>query len=288
MASILSETRQLLHAHGLRPRKRLGQSFLVDRAILRKILDGGKLQPDDRVLEIGAGVGTLTRALAEHCRRVIAVEIDPGLFQILEEAFHDTPQVTLVRGDALLLDFGLLVDREGPWKVIANLPYSVATPLLTRLLQASPRFSFLLLMVQAEVAERLMAPPGGKAYGSLTVLAQYHADVRRVARVSRAAFHPRPRVDSMLVRLEVLPVPRVAPRDPALFFDLVRAAFGHRRKTLKNALVEWGKIPLGREDLQAILTRAGIDPRRRGETLTLTEFQVLADEIRSALQGVAA
>ncbi|MFQ5847608.1 MAG: 16S rRNA (adenine(1518)-N(6)/adenine(1519)-N(6))-dimethyltransferase RsmA [Candidatus Methylomirabilales bacterium] len=281
MASLLGETRRLLLTHGLRPKKRLGQSFLVDRTILHKILEGGSLRREDQVLEIGGGVGTLTRALAERCRRVVAVEIDAGLFRILEQLLGGRPEVTLVHGDALRLDFESLLGAEGSWKVVANLPYAVATPLMTRLLEESHRFSLLLLMMQEEVAERLVASPGEKAYGSLTVLTRYYADVRVVARVSRAAFYPRPRVDSVLVRLEVLPTPRVAPRDPTLFFRLVRAAFGHRRKTLKNALSQAGWAPLDRQAIQAVLVRAGIDPHRRGETLTLQEFQVLADELLS-------
>ncbi|MGH7424898.1 MAG: 16S rRNA (adenine(1518)-N(6)/adenine(1519)-N(6))-dimethyltransferase RsmA, partial [Candidatus Methylomirabilales bacterium] len=195
MASILTETRRLLLTHGLRPKKRLGQSFLVDPAVLRRILDGAELQGSDRILEIGAGIGTLTRALAERCDRIIAVEIDPGLFQILEPLFQGQRHVTLVRGDARHLDLSSLLG-EGPWKVIANLPYAIVTPLITRLLEGSHRFSLLLLMVQQEVAERLMASPGTKAYGSLSVLAQYYTDVRTVIRVPRTAFYPRPQVDS--------------------------------------------------------------------------------------------
>ena len=281
MASILTETRRLLLTHGLRPKKRLGQSFLVDRTTLRKILEGGKLQREDRVLEIGAGVGTLTHALAERCHRVIAVEIDAGLFRILEEVLGGRLQVTLVHGDALDLDFGSLLGDEGPWKVIANLPYSVATPLVTRLLTASHHFSLLLLMMQEEVAERLMASPGTKAYGSLTVLTQYYADVRVVARVSPSAFYPKPQVDSVLLKLEPLPTPRVAPGDATLFFRLVRAAFAHRRKTLTNALMQSEWVPLDRQEIQTVLARADIDSSRRGETLTLQEFQVLADELLS-------
>jgi len=288
MTSILAETRRLLLSHGLRPRKRLGQSFLVDRNILGKILKAGDLQPEDRVLEIGAGVGTLTHALAERCGRVVAVEIDPKLFQILQEALRGTTQVTLVHGDALRLDFGPFLGEERPWKVIANLPYSIVTPLVTRLLDLSDRFSLLLLMVQQEVAERLTASPGVKAYGSPSVLAQYYADVRVAARVPRSAFYPRPRVESVLLRLEPLPAPRVTPKDPALFFRLVRTAFGHRRKILLNTLVRSGWISLGREEIRTILARTGIDPHRRGETLSLQEFQRLADELLSAIQGQAA
>jgi 16S rRNA (adenine1518-N6/adenine1519-N6)-dimethyltransferase len=230
----------------------LGQSFLVDRNILGKILKAGEVHRGDRVLEIGAGVGTLTHALGERCRRIVAVEI------------------------------------ERPWKVIANLPYSIVTPLITRLLNLTDCFSLLLLMVQEEVAKRLIASPGKKTYGSLTVLAQYYADVRMVARVPRSVFYPRPRVDSVLLRLEPLPAPRVAPRDPALFFRLVRTAFTHRRKTLQNSLMRSGWISLDREEIQAILKRTGIDPHRRGETLTLQEFRVLADELLTEIKGVAA
>ncbi len=284
MASILNETRQLLFTHGLRPKKRLGQSFLVDPVVLRRILDGGELQARDRILEIGAGVGTLTHALAERCDRVIAVEIDPGLFQILEDLFQGQAHVTLVRGDARHLDLSSLVG-EGPWKVIANLPYAIVTPLITRLLEASHRFSLLLLMVQQEVAERLMASPGTKAYGSLSVLAQYYTDVRTVVRVPRTAFYPKPQIDSAVVKFTVLPHPRVAPADPPLFFRLVRAAFAHRRKTLMNALRQTQWDSLDRQEIRAALERASIDPSRRGETLSVGEFQRLADEMFSAIKG---
>jgi 16S rRNA (adenine1518-N6/adenine1519-N6)-dimethyltransferase len=285
MASILTETRRLLLTHGIRPKRRLGQSFLVDRAILRKIVRAGNLEWDDSVLEIGAGVGTLTQALAEHCHRILAVEIDPGLFSVLQQVLGGRPQVTLIQGDALHLELERLLGEEERWKVIANLPYAIATPLLTRLLNLNDRFSFLLLMVQAEVAERLMASPGKKAYGSLTVLTQYYADVRVVVRVSPSAFYPRPQVDSVLLKLEPLATARVAPRDLALFFRLVRAAFAHRRKTLANALLQSGWVPLDRKELQTVLMRANIDPSRRGETLTLQEFQVLADELLAELKA---
>lgn len=288
MTSILAETRRLLHTHGLRPKKRLGQSFLVDRNILRKILKAGQLQPEDRVLEIGAGVGTLTYALAEQCRQIVAVEIDPTLFQILQDVLGGRPNVTLVRGDALRLDFVPLLQEERPWKIIANLPYSIASPLIARLLDLSPYFSLMLLMVQEEVAERLVASPGKKNYGSLSALVHYYADARVVARVPRTAFYPRPRVDSALLKLEPLSRPRVAPKDSELFVRLIRTAFAHRRKTLQNTLMRSGWISLDRQAMQAILTRAGVDPRRRGETLTLQEFCALADELASQIKGVAA
>lgn len=288
MTSILTETRRLLVTHGLRPKKRWGQSFLVDRNILRKILEAGELHPEDRVLEVGAGVGTLTHALAERCRRVVAVEIDARLLQIVQEVLRGTTQVTLVHGDALRLDFGPLLGEERPWKVIANLPYSIVSPLITRLLALSPSFSLMLFMVQKEVAERLIASPGKRNYGSLSVFVHYYADARVVARVPRTAFYPRPRVDSVLLKLEPLSRPRVTPKDTEMFFRLIRTAFAHRRKTLQNALTRSGWIPLDREEIQETLARVGIDPRRRGETLTLQEFHTLADELVSEMEGAAA
>ena len=287
MASLLSQTRRLLFTHGLRPKKRWGQCFLIDRNILEKILEAGELRAGDQVLEIGPGVGTLTAALAERCGRVVAVEIDPQLFQILQEVLGEKKQVVLLQRDALDLDLEPLL-QEGRWKVIANLPYYITTPLLTRLLMLHRHFSLLLLMVQQEVAARLTASPGEKAYGSLTVLCQYHADIHIMARISRNAFYPTPQVDSALVRLKVLPKPRVRPGDPELYFRLVRAAFAYRRKTLINALVRAGWIPMDRPRLEAVLERARIDPHRRGETLTLQEFQELADQLLTCMEGAPA
>lgn len=287
MASLLRETRRLLSTHGLRPKKRWGQCFLIDRNILGKVVEAGELRAGDRVLEIGAGVGVLTAALAERCRRVIAVEIDPQLFQILQEELGGREQVVLVQRDILELELEPLL-QGGRWKVIANLPYYLATPLLTRLLMSHRHFSLLLVMVQQEVAERLTASPGEKTYGSLTVLCQYHADIDIVARVSRNAFYPAPQVDSALVRLRVLPTPRVRPKDPDLYFRLVRAAFAYRRKTLINALTRAGWIPVDRQRLAAIVEGARIDPHRRGETLTLQEFQVLADQLLPCMGGAPA
>ncbi len=286
MASLLRETHRLLFTHGLRPKKRWGQCFLVDRNILGKILEAGELRAEDQVLEIGPGVGTLTAALAERCRRVVAVEIDPQLFQLLQEELGGKEQVILMQRDIFDLDLESLLKGKR-WKVIANLPYYIATPILTRLLMSHRHFSLLLVMVQQEVAERLQASPGGKAYGALTVLCQYHADIDIVARVSRNAFYPTPQVDSALVRLRILPRPRVQPKDPELYFRLVRAAFAYRRKTLANALVRSGWIPMDRPRLEAVLERARIDPHRRGETLTLQEFQGLADQLLTCMEGAS-
>ncbi|MBI3990132.1 MAG: 16S rRNA (adenine(1518)-N(6)/adenine(1519)-N(6))-dimethyltransferase RsmA [candidate division NC10 bacterium] len=279
-ASFLPETRRVLREHGLRPMKRLGQNFLIDPPVRDLIIKVAALKPEDQVVEIGAGTGILTEALASCVRSLWAVEIDPRLFAILKKRIGEREGVTLLQEDALHLDFPSFLGQGaggGRAKVIANLPYSMATAILLKLLPLHNLFSFLLVMVQQEVAERLLAPPGKKAYGSLTVLCRYHADVSLVAKIPREAFYPRPEVSSALIRLDLLPSPRLETPDPAFFFQVVRAAFAQRRKTLRNALLN----ALGEERpiLEQALTTAGIDPTRRGETLNLEEFGQLSNAL---------
>lgn len=279
--SLLRETRRLLAEHGIRPKKRLGQSFLIDARIRDLIVKAAEVGPEDLVVEIGAGTGTLTLALAEAAGGVLALEIDPGLFRILEEKLRGKEGVTLFCGDALQFDFAAyLGDRQA--KVVANLPYSVATPLILRLLSMKGLFFSFLLMLQREVAQRLLALPGGKEYGALTVACRYQADVKLVAKVPKEAFYPRPKVSSTLVRLDPLPEPGLKLRDPSLFFQVVRAAFGKRRKMLRNALLQ-ASIVSDREALEQAFSISGIDPRRRGETLSIEEFGRLSDALSLAI-----
>ncbi len=267
----------LLRRHGLRPRKRLGQHFLVDRRVLAAIVRAAELEADDGVLEIGAGLGTLTLALAAGAGRVVSVEIArelaPALAETLEGALAETPggKVRLVFGDALRLDLaGLLAEDGGRrWKAVANLPYYVTAPLLARLL-ALP-LELLVLTVQKEVAERLVAPPGGRRYGALTVFVAYHAAAEVVTAVPPRSFHPPPLVGSAVVRLRPRAVPPVSVPAPALF-AVVRAAFAHRRKTVANALAAGLAPPGAGGFLAEALDGAGIGGRRRPETLSLEEF----------------
>lgn len=280
VVSLREQTRVLLQAHGVRPSRRLGQSFLVDPQVLGKILHFAELKSSDRVLEIGAGVGTLTVALAQVVREVVAIEVDAALCRLLAERFGDNPRVRLITADVLTMEWRELTGGER-WKVVANIPYAITSPLIVSLLESARCFASLVLMVQHEVAERLTASPGTKDYGAITVFCQYYARIHRVARVSREAFYPRPAVDSALIRLHVRSTPAVRAADPGWFFRTVRAAFGQRRKVLPNALWHAG-LTADRAVAAEACERAGVDPRRRGETLTVAEFAQLADALAAA------
>jgi len=274
----LAGVKELLRRHQIRPKKRWGQNFLINPGIVDKIMAVAEISPDDTVIEIGPGMGALTARLAEQANRVVAVELDRSLVALLRGELAAYGNLRVVEGDALRVDFDALVKDSGgtfPYKVVANLPYYITTPLLTRLLSGDFAVSLLVIMVQKEVALRLVARPGTKEYGSLSVLAQFRSEPDLVAVISRGSFFPAPAVDSAVVRLRVRTMPPVLVTDEALFFRVVRAAFGQRRKTLLNALAGAGLGP-DRPTWEAILKRAGIDPQRRGETLTLAEFAAIA------------
>lgn len=276
-----SQVTELLRAHGLRPRKRWGQNFLIDRNTLENVLRAAEVGPEDAVLEIGPGLGTLTRELAGRARRVVAVEIDPLLVGLLRtETVADLANVAVVQADALGLELAEVLGDER-WKAVANIPYYITTPLIERLLEHRARLERIVLMVQREVAARLLAAPGSEEYGSLSVFAQYYTVPEITARVSRTAFLPPPGVDSAIVRLLVRPAPAVPVRDEGRFFQVVRASFEQRRKTLLNSLTT---VPgVTREVAAAALAGAGIDPTRRGETLGLVEFARLSDALGASI-----
>lgn len=259
-----------------RPRKRLGQHFLIDPNIVRKIIALAAVRPHETVLEIGPGRGILTRPLCAAAQTVIAIEKDPRLGDYLTRAVADCRNLDLRVADALEFPFERL--PEGT-VVVANLPYYISTPLLLRLLDARERLDRLVLMLQTEVARRLVARPGGRDYGILSVLAQYSAVPSLAFQVAASCFRPRPEVGSAVVRLIMHKErsPRVA--DEALFVRTVRAAFAHRRKTLLNSLRDEGLRP---ETVASALARVGIAPSRRAETLALEEFAALADALGKA------
>ena len=273
----------LLKRHGLRPRRRFGQNFLADANTLGKIAAAGSLAPGDAALEIGAGLGVLTRALAEAVGpsgRVAALEVDRDLLPALAETVGDLPQVTVVPGDATAVDWPAFLDAHFPGaarvSVVANIPYNITSPLLTMLLAQRGRFARIVLLVQKEVAARLGAKPGTPDYGALTVFAQFHTQVETVGIVSRRVFFPPPEVDSAIVRLTPHAAPPAPVADEARFFAVVRAAFGQRRKALLNALSGDPALGWSRDQAAQALAAAAIDPNRRGETLSLEEFARLA------------
>jgi len=254
-----------------RGRKSLGQHFLKDQNIVRKIVRLAELQPGETVLEIGPGRGILTEALLNVSGAVVAVEIDPILCRHLRAVLGNRSNLKLFEGDALEFDYGHLPDS---FLVVANLPYYLSTPLLFRLLNEGQRISRMVLMLQGEVAARLAASPGGKEYGVLSIAAQFRCEVRFAFKVSAPCFQPAPGVGSGVIVLTPLSRPRVAVENEGLFFKLVRAGFAHRRKALINSLKDEG---FDMEKTRAALGEAGIDPGRRAETLSLQEFGALAN-----------
>ncbi len=274
-------TASLLRQYGLHPRKNFGQNFLTDEVVLERIVAAAGVETGDLVLEVGPGLGTVTQALAERAGKVVAVEIDRDLVAALSVILSPCSNVTVVEGDILAVDLAALLqeaDPEGRWqrKMVGNLPYYITTPIIFRLIESNLGFRVLVVMVQKEVAERITAAPGGKEYGALSVAVQYRAVPEVVTVVPRTAFMPSPQVDSAVLRLTVRERPPVEVNDEATFFRVVRAAFGHRRKTISNALVH-SDLGLAKEEVQRRLEQAGIEPQRRGETLSLVEFAGLAN-----------
>jgi len=257
-----------------RKRRRLGQHFLRDSRIAQAIVDLADLSRADLCVEIGAGEGALTDLLAARAGRLLALEVDEALIAQLAPRLAGFDHIELRRADARQFDFtklpALLPAREGRVVVVGNLPYSTAKPILLRLIEARAALSLLVLMLQRGVAERLAAPPGTKSYGGLSVLTQIYAEVRVAFTVPPGAFRPPPKVESSVLRLSVLPAPRVSLADETFFHRVVKAAFSHRRKSLANALA--GGLRLTAEVARARLDAVGIDPTRRAETLSLEEF----------------
>lgn len=272
--------REVLTRYGIRLRKSLGQNFLISGNVLDRIVAAAEIAPGDTIVEIGPGVGVLTRRLALAGARVIALELDTRLLPLLDESLSDlSGTVEIVPGDALEVDYRALLAARGlagTFKVVANLPYYITSPFIARLLEERYPFEQAVVMVQKEVAERLAAGPGTKAYGALSVLVQYYTDPKIVLRVSRRNFFPPPEVDSTVVRLRRLEEPRVRVKSIPVFFAVVRGAFGQRRKMLSSAL-EGSGLGLDKRSWIRVCELVGINPQRRGETLTIGEFGLLAD-----------
>ena len=269
--------REILRGLEQRARKRFGQHFLVQRDVVIRMVRGAGVKPDDRVVEVGPGLGILTRALREGGARLTAVELDRDLAQHIRETM---PDVRLVEADALGVNWPELCPGSG-WKVVANLPYNVGTPLVMTLLRYPGTFASLSVMLQREVADRLMALPGSKTYGALSIRAQARATIRPLVQVPPNAFHPPPKVRSSVIRLDLLPEPDFGPAGEAAFERVVRGAFSQRRKTLVNAL---GPL-YGRAEVRAAAERAEIEPSLRAEALSLEAFRRLAAELESAVDA---
>jgi 16S rRNA (adenine1518-N6/adenine1519-N6)-dimethyltransferase len=276
VTSLLTATavRDLARRHDVHPSRALGQNFVVDPNTIRRVVRLAGIGRDEEVLEVGAGLGTLTLGLAEAARHVTAVEIDRAVLPGLEEVVGALPNVRVVHGDAMAIDWGPLLGGRR-WRMVSNLPYNIATPLVATMLRDLPQVEDLLVMVQREVGERLVAGPGSKAYGAVSVLVTLHADAALVGAVPRSVFWPPPGVDSVLVRIRRRPAPVAVPAERLM--RVVRGGFAHRRKTLRNSLATaLGRAPV---EIEAALRTAGVDPGARAESLGLEEFARIAEEI---------
>ncbi|MCH3965353.1 MAG: 16S rRNA (adenine(1518)-N(6)/adenine(1519)-N(6))-dimethyltransferase RsmA [Clostridium sp.] len=272
--------KDIVSKHGFRFSKSLGQNFLVDNSVLDDILANSEVSDKDLVVEIGPGVGTLTNRLLKMANRVCAIELDSNLIPILEEELKDFSNLELIHGDALKVDFSQLTKGYDSVKFVANLPYYITTPIISRILNDNIEFDSMIVMIQKEVGERIAAEPNCKQYGAISVLVQYYCDVHIIRKVSPHSFIPVPKVDSIVIKLKKLHEPRIKVRDRELFFKVVRLSFNMRRKTLWNALKP---IKIPKMDMESVFKISGIDQRRRGETLSLEEFGKLSDCIYELL-----
>ncbi|MEW6716062.1 MAG: 16S rRNA (adenine(1518)-N(6)/adenine(1519)-N(6))-dimethyltransferase RsmA [Chloroflexota bacterium] len=259
----------LLRRYGIRPNKRLGQHFLVDSAALQRVVDAAEISACSSVLEVGAGLGGLTRFLAERAQRVVAVELDSRLIPILEEVLSPYPNVDIIQGDILELSPHQLVHAL-PYMVVANIPYYITAALLRHLLEAPTQPDRLVLTVQREVADRLCAT---EKLSLLALSVQVYGEPRVVARIPAGAFYPPPNVDSAVIRVDLLPEPLIPSPLLPTFFQLANAGFGQKRKTLANALS--GGMGWSKEQAISYLQATSIDPRRRAETLSIEEWHRL-------------
>jgi len=279
MPTLYEEVRAALRESEFRPSKKLGQNFLIHERVIDSILRLLDLLTNDEVVEIGPGLGFLTRRLLERANKVWAVEIDSALVQRLRESdFAANPKFQLIHGDILKVALPELLPKRKV-KLAGNLPYSIATPVLFRVFECREYFSSMVIMVQKEVADRIAAKPGTKDYGTLSVWCQIHGGIAAKVAVSPEAFFPRPKVRSAVLKIELFAEPLVSPAEIPLLRGLVRAAFGQRRKTLANALASW--LKQRREEIESFLRAQNVDPRRRGETLGIEEFIKLARAART-------
>lgn len=268
--------------------KKFGQNFLIDTHVLDKIMQAAEITKEDMVLEIGPGIGTMTQYLAESAGKVIAVEIDRNLIPILSETLSGYENVRIINEDVLKVDIRELAERENggrPIKVVANLPYYITTPIIMGLFESHVPVESITVMVQKEVAQRMQTGPGNKNYGALSLAVQFYAKPYIVANVPPNCFMPRPKVGSAVIRLTRHEKPPVDVADEKLMFDIIRAAFNQRRKTLYNALRNSGKFESSDEMIADAIAQLGKGAGVRGETLTLEEFARLSNDIQTRQKG---
>ena len=273
-------TKEVVNKHNFKFSKSLGQNFLIDDNVIDRILEGARLSETDRIIEVGPGIGTLTREMGKVAENVVAIEIDKTLIPILKETLADLDNVEVVNEDILKVDVQGLINEKlngGPVKLVANLPYYITTPIVMKFLEEDIPVTDIVVMVQKEVADRMNAKPSTKDYGALSVAVQYYCDTEIVARAPRHMFVPQPNVDSIVIGLHVRDEKKYVVDNEDISFKTVKASFGQRRKTLLNSLGGLGF--LSKDEIREALQAANIDEKRRGETLSIDEFANLSNEI---------
>ena len=273
--------REVLDKFGFKFSKALGQNFLIDGNIVRNIVKGAQVGKDDYVLEIGPGIGTLTEELALNAKKVVAVEIDKNLLPIVDYTLSKYNNVEVIQGDILKIDIHKLIDEKlngGPIKVVANLPYYVTTPIIAKLIEDDLNIESITVMVQKEVAQRIVAPPGNKQYGSLTVFVNFYSDPEVLLIVPKTVFMPQPKVDSAVIKLTIKET--ATDVDRKLFFRIVKAAFSQRRKTIVNSLSN-KELGLDKEQVRELLEKSNISPKARAEDLKIEDFIKICQTIPS-------
>ena len=273
-------TIEVIQKYNFAFQKKFGQNFLIDTHVLDKIISAAGMTKEDTVLEVGAGIGTMTQRLSQAAGQVIAVEIDTNLIPILKDTLQDCENVTVINEDILKIDIKKMAEEKGggrPVKVVANLPYYITTPIIMGLFESGAPIDNITVMVQKEVADRMQVGPGSKDYGALSLAVQYYAEPYIVANVPPNCFIPRPNVGSAVIRLTRHAKPPVEVKDKDLMFRLIRASFNQRRKTLQNGLSNAQDLSFSKEEIAVAIESLGLSPSVRGETLTLAQFAALSD-----------
>lgn len=279
----INETKAIIQKYGFSFQKRFGQNFLIDRNTIENILDGAGITEEDVVLEVGPGIGSLTQAMAERAKKVIAVEIDKKLIPMLSETLEEYNNIRIINEDILKLDIKAVLEEEGidQVKVVANLPYYITTPIIMNLLEQSIPVESITVMIQKEVADRMNAKPGVKSYGSLSLATAYYAETELVTLVAPGCFIPQPKVGSAVIKLTKRLAPPVEVADEQLMFKIIRGSFAQRRKTMVNSLFNSNATNLTKESILEALEALQMDSRIRGEALTLEEFAAFTNEVIS-------
>ena len=273
-------TKEVVQKHNFKFSKSLGQNFLIDTNVIDRILEGARVKEGDYVIEVGPGIGTLTKEMGRSAEKVVAIEIDKTLIPILEETLADFPNIEVINQDILKVNVQELVKEKlngGPVKLVANLPYYITTPIVMKFLEEDIPVTDIVVMVQKEVADRMNAQPNSKDYGALSVAVQYYCDTEIVAKAPRHMFMPQPNVDSTVIGLHVREEKKYNVDNEDIFFKTVKASFGQRRKTLLNSLGGLGF--LSKDQIKLALQEANIDEKRRGETLSIEEFASLSNAV---------